>query len=367
MKENTLTRQELYDLVWKEPMTAVAIRLNIPYSNLRKICSVMNIPIPLNGHWSKLKFGKPVEVIQLPQDYTGQNEINLTPGEDLITDTNPVKLYKKSAVDLIKEDKTLPLKVPNKLTNPDKLVEDAHKRLIEYKYKKYNDYGMVRSEKGGLQMRVARNNIGRALLFMDTLIKLLKARGHTVINKYDHTCAVIDGEDYEIKLMEKSKKGDPDPKWGSPTYQSSGIFYFTIEGYYGRTWTDGTVPIEEKLAEILAKLEAMAKQRKEDRRHQEDYQRVQDEKERIIRESHERIEKEKSDFKNLYIQAKRWQRAKFMRDYIKAVEEDVNLKNGNSNELQNWLKWANEKVDWYDPLINLKDEMLNDNDKNILS
>ena len=79
MKENTLTRQELYDLVWKESLTTISRRLNIPYSQLRKICSEMNVPLPLNGHWSKLKFGKPVEVIKLPQDFTGQNEIKLSP------------------------------------------------------------------------------------------------------------------------------------------------------------------------------------------------------------------------------------------------------------------------------------------------
>jgi len=79
MEKETITRQELYDLVWKESLTAISKRLNIPFTHLRKICRDLDVPIPPNGHWSKLNFGKTVEIIQLPQDYEGENEINLYP------------------------------------------------------------------------------------------------------------------------------------------------------------------------------------------------------------------------------------------------------------------------------------------------
>ncbi len=37
----------------------------------------MQVPVPPNGHWSKLQFGKSVEIIKLSQDYSGANEIKL--------------------------------------------------------------------------------------------------------------------------------------------------------------------------------------------------------------------------------------------------------------------------------------------------
>jgi hypothetical protein len=39
---------------------------------------------------------------------------------------------------------------------------------------------------------------------------------------------------------------------------------------------------------------------------------------------------------------------------------------GLTTKVQEWLKWANDKVDWYDPMINKDDELLTNEDKNAL-
>jgi len=161
MDKNIITRQELYDLVWKESLTAISKRLNISYPHLRKICFAMNVPVPPNGHWSKLRFGKAVEIAELPLDYEGDNKISLYPDEKNINDLRARIFHMKSAIDLIKADKSLPLTVPKKLTNPDVLVIKSQKQLLEYKKDWYVDRGMVRSEGEGLKIRVARENISK--------------------------------------------------------------------------------------------------------------------------------------------------------------------------------------------------------------
>ena len=60
MEQVTLTRRELYDLVWSTPMTAIAKKYLISDVGLRKICISMNIPLPRAEHWEKIKAGKPV-------------------------------------------------------------------------------------------------------------------------------------------------------------------------------------------------------------------------------------------------------------------------------------------------------------------
>lgn len=35
-----------------------------------------------------------------------------------------------------------------------------------------------------------------------------------------------------------------------------------------------------------------------------------------------------------------------------------------TDELKKWISWAQQKVNWYDPFINAKNEWLNDEDKN---
>ena len=60
------TREELYKLIWKEPVTKVAEKMGVPAPILRKFCHRLNIPTPSSGYWSKLQFGKPVEIPPLP-------------------------------------------------------------------------------------------------------------------------------------------------------------------------------------------------------------------------------------------------------------------------------------------------------------
>lgn len=49
-----ITRKELYELIWKEPVTKVAEKLGVPAPLLRKYCQQLNIPTPSSGYWSKL-------------------------------------------------------------------------------------------------------------------------------------------------------------------------------------------------------------------------------------------------------------------------------------------------------------------------
>lgn len=356
MEKIILTRKELYDLVWSEALTALSKRFNVTYSALRRMCKEMHVPVPPNGHWSKLRFGKPVTVIELPTGYEGVNEVQISPTESKDNVLNVLDIEKKSAVDEIISDRTLPLTVSQKLTDPDELVQSARKQLMEYKYNKYNDNGMVRYE-GALTIRVSRSNIGRALRFMDALIKLLRARGHNLDTKYTHSI-YIDEVHCDFKLMEKTKKASQKTKWGSAQFESTGLLYFEIKGYKGRIWTDGKVLIEERMAGILAKIESKVREMREYWQKQEEHKREREEKERVMHVQQQRIEKEKSDFKDLYKQAKRWQRARFMREYINAYEQNAIEKGGLTNEINRWIGWAKDKLDWYDPLINKEDDLL---------
>lgn len=53
MNSETLTRKELYDLVWSKPFTTLAKKYLISDNGLRKICLKMDIPLPKSGHCSK--------------------------------------------------------------------------------------------------------------------------------------------------------------------------------------------------------------------------------------------------------------------------------------------------------------------------
>ena len=51
-----LTRQQLYDEVWSEPMTKLAVKYGLSDVGLAKICNRNHIPKPKVGHWMTSTF-----------------------------------------------------------------------------------------------------------------------------------------------------------------------------------------------------------------------------------------------------------------------------------------------------------------------
>ena len=237
MDKIKLTRKELYDLVWAESLRALARRFNIQYSYLRKICKDMNVPVPPNGHWSKLKFWKPVIVIKLPPNFAGTNEIVWQPVRGLTENSTNLSEI-KSIVEEIKADRALPLKVPRRLTNPDKLIMSAERSLTEHPLAWWNTRGMVRTVRQEFDIRVSPANINRALRFLDTFIKLLRARGHDIINEYGHVRAIVEAVKFDFNIREKNKQKTFGGGWGSTQYKATGLLSFTIEGSHSKTWND---------------------------------------------------------------------------------------------------------------------------------
>jgi len=70
----TLTRLEMYELAWSEPMQSLSKRFSLSDRGLAKICASANIPVPACGYWAKLQAGKKVERSALPTRALGQTD-----------------------------------------------------------------------------------------------------------------------------------------------------------------------------------------------------------------------------------------------------------------------------------------------------
>ena len=68
MAETTqsFTREELYQLVWSEPMIQLAKRFGLSDVGLAKACRRAAIPVPERGYWAKRQAGKPTMQQVLP-------------------------------------------------------------------------------------------------------------------------------------------------------------------------------------------------------------------------------------------------------------------------------------------------------------
>ena len=61
-----VSREELYRLVWSEPMIRIAERFGVSGSYLARICALLNVPRPARGYWAKLAVGKAPVQTPLP-------------------------------------------------------------------------------------------------------------------------------------------------------------------------------------------------------------------------------------------------------------------------------------------------------------
>lgn len=360
-----LTRKLLYDLVCTKSLTKLAAEYSVSVHGLRKICVEKNIPIPPNGHWSKVEFGKPSELKELPLDYTGSDEINLGKIKLVSNHDAPTNHLGKSTNES-KEAQGLPFKVPLKLSNPDPLIvstKNYHDALERYDW---------RSDKpkpervNVLSIDASHACIARAYRIMDTIIKLLRARNYEFKFKYyDKTFAVLKGEEVGIRLRERYKVLPKKEKnvWESREFESTGKLVFLVGNYSKKEFIDGSKLLELKIPSIIAYIEEYVEIRIRRSIEAEQQRNLQEEQRRIAEEIKKQKDEESQKFKNLFLHATRLHQANIMRDYIETVEATSLRNHKLTSELQDWIAWAKRKADWYDPLINGEDQLLDNNYK----
>ena len=366
MQETVLSRKELYDLIWAEPLIKIAARYKISDNGLRKICTRMNIPVPKVGHWQKLMFGKKIQQPALPANYSGDNEVTLTERteieKDAIGEISPLKSLQYEIENTLKDY----LEVPEKLTKPDKLVTAARESVNNNKW--HQSGGIVSCLRGELDIRAEKANIPRVLRIMDALIKLLRARGHDVIVDDNSTFALVKNQKFDISLRERTKRVPGPDSLSSSEYLPTGILVLKIERiFHTKEWSDGKKKLEDQLSSILAKMEIDSDELNAEQviRNKEREER---EKQAVLRkEFQKRQEEELVAFKEIIQKAARWHKAVNLRNYIDTVEQKAFADNTISEELTNWLDWARKKADWYDPFIEKEDELLEDVDKENLT
>ena len=84
-----VSRDDLYRLVWSEPMTKIAERFEVSASYLARVCALLNVPRPERGYWAKLAVGKapPKPALPMPQPgdalhWSKEGERILTPSPE---------------------------------------------------------------------------------------------------------------------------------------------------------------------------------------------------------------------------------------------------------------------------------------------
>jgi len=374
-----LTRKELYNLVWSEPMTTLCKRFGLSDNGLRKHCKAMNIPMPQIGYWSKINAGQKLAKTELPVESksvkksTTLNEVDST-NEEKVNLSTPPNRFKLRELEISNGDITI-YTVPEVLYAKDPLIIDTKEKYRQENENIHLTRNPYKSEiKSTLNISVDYKSINRALLIYETLIKALRSRGHDIKIKDYNTYAVVNGEEISISITEKTKQ-DPttQDRYGRNVTIFSGELSLNIKYNYWYKFTfknKSTINdtkftrLEDKLIAIVANLEVNSEQMKEERIDAERREIIRKEEERIRQEFKARQKKELNEFKSLFSMAELLHKTNILRQYVSTYEQFV-IEHGEMNEtISNKLQWAKEKADWLDPFISKEDLYLDEYDKN---
>lgn len=346
----TLHRDTLYREVWERPISKVAKDYGLSDSGLAKICARLAVPIPPRGYWAKLESGQKPCIPVLPKA-TGKIQETVE-----IRRPSP-----RPDIELIPEPVVL---VADNLRGMHPLVKateedlsgghvDTHGRIYQWHQK-------------GLDVRVSKAQVKRALRIMNALVRKLEELGFSVGvakngGKDHESWVVIDGERVQLKLRELSRMiRDPKPdRYGrrNCTYEPTGRLELSMNEYVDT----GSIkrvhdrlpqkPIESQLGQFIVGLHACAQALRRRRQEHEEYERRweiarREEAQRVRLEAYRRWLR-----KELVRKATAHQEARLIREFLAALEAETGRVGREEPDLA-WLAWARDEADRIDPLSN---------------
>jgi len=352
-----INREQLYREVWSTPLTKLAPLYGLTTYEMKKLCVTFLIPLPKVGHWSKIAFGKTVEIPPLPICDKCKLKVKKS---NFSKDSQPIiveKIEKKMVPDI---------SVKKNITKPHPITVKTRDGL---KRSRTDEYGMKKPCKEGFDLRVSKVNERRALLIIDTLCKWFEKNGikiHQPFKDSTTTEIIIDEQRIRIKIEEKSKltaktltKGWGSYEYYTREYTPTEKLSLAIDNYcWGcslrKVWTDGkTSKVEDKLDEFVSTIFKHAdwERQRELRLKAEELER---EKRRQLQRYNEACEKqEKQMLDDLKRQSNALMQSKELKTYVAEVKSLAKEQYKDDNypvELTDWIIWAENYVVELNPL-----------------
>jgi hypothetical protein len=338
----TITRSELYAMVWKTPMHTLAPEFGISDVGLAKLCRRNGIPLPPPGYWAKVRFGKRVRRPPLPKPSQGQREdlvIEPTLPREALPDLPP----EIAAAVEAERNADEPIAVPQS--------PKPHPIVASWERARQPSYGPPNFTPA----TEARRRRIASVLFRE-----IEKRGGKIKSNGEHKFEVaIFGQTIEMTLAEKLAQAKlpltpDDLKYGWHSVRGyktelhpTGQLRLRFENYFDspvrREWLETEEkPLEGRLREVIVALfVAVAAERKRAEAFAErERQRFAEEQRRW--EIEERRREERERVADLLKEADAWAQARRLREYVDATQP------GRDDE---WGSWARRVADSIDPSL----------------
>ncbi len=366
MESVRLTREELYQAAWSEPMRTLAQKFGISDVGLAKNCKRLKVPVPGRGYWAKKAAGqtprrKPLPVLP-PNTPQARLVLTLTPS---LPASAPSRLPNILAAQYAFEaDPQNLILVKETLRSAQPLVRQTVDAL---KNRSGNSVHHFRPS-SHLDIQVSAGILPRALRVMDALVTALELRGWKVSigtrgSETDtKTFVTVLGQRVPFGIREKIRKvankgtGSPwDPKYRD---EPSGKLALVLRSRWGTAVERSLEDMPERQVEdrlndfVFAIVERAYNDLTWDAQ-AEDSQRERhvEEQRRTARERAR--QKEKQGVDALEQQAAAWTKSQMLRAYLLALRQAADHQNGITpldKSFSDWLTWAEAHASAIDPL-----------------
>jgi hypothetical protein len=169
-ESTSVSRESLYQEVWSEPMTSIALRYKVSSSFLARVCTRLNVPRPDRGYWAKFAVGKRTKRPPLP---------NADPGDELEWVRNGQARRAPRERPKPPQGKKTKLRRRIELPSRHPLLDGAREHFDAGR-ESYNGF-LKPSKRLLVDIIVSKKIISRALDVLNELFLLLEGRGHHVM------------------------------------------------------------------------------------------------------------------------------------------------------------------------------------------
>ena len=391
----TLSREDLYELVWSKPMTELAKDFGLSDVALAKRCRKLGVPVPGRGYWARVAAGQAprqpapkkraddaVDYAALTFDTPAEETSPMPPADGAAP--HPIR----TAIETLQATHTQDLR----------LASPAVKRTaLRLKRPWRKEISWNRGERNGpiISIDVSDACADRALRVSDEIIagaasvgwdfKAPPKQEDSRARRYGyeieqpetpvHGCLWVENEPLAFRIDERSRRLEHEltedeksrkrrgeyiypPRWD---YEATGELRLHLmhanSTYVLKTWKDGSrLKLEQQVKAVLLALldEALSIKAKREKERLDEIERRR-QKELRWEQSQRRAANE-TLIHELEAQAGAWLRARFLRSYLRALRRALD-KSGveglvakRQEETVDFLAWAQHYVDQLDPL-----------------
>lgn len=343
----SLTRKQLYDLVWKKPAMQIAKEYGLSDRGLGKLCERNGIPTPPRGYWAKIASGQKIKKPPLlfsNRDGEGEKVLEQRVQTALSNrEVDSEEVLSKEVQEIIEfeKDPKNKIKVPSKLTEYHKVIKQE-----EYSRQRWDNRPLSGKDK-------------RRYRILTTLLNALESRGYSIYSwdniyrvKVQHFM-----ESVEIRIhdyinrykrnltAEELEKNPSNRKWTFVDEKTNKFILriYNDDGHIAQSVIEtDDIKLENMLNDVVVEIT-------KEILHQRSYRIIREKAEHNHYLEQEKIRKEKEKRENLLKEISKKNTADNIRKYVEDFSTAYTLGNIQKEDFEEWKQWALDFADELDP------------------